>query len=86
MVTKMLRALSFPGSLNCIERESGETQNVRTGHSHKARAVTMAQRHNWTLCCNAPQRADGHMVQDGLRGEESDWTGCACSGRSRKQR
>ena len=67
-------------------RKWGDCQNVRIEHSHKARAETMAQRHNWTLCCNVPQGADGHMVQAGLRGEESDWTGCACSGRFRKQR
>ena len=68
------------------KRKWGDCQNVRIGRSHKAGTVAVAQSYNWTLCCDAPRGADDHMVQAGPRGEESDWTGCACSGRSSKQR
>lgn len=51
-------------SWNLREQVKG-CQNVRIRHSHKTGAVTVAQRHNWGLCCDALQGAEGQVVQAG---------------------
>lgn len=42
-------------------------QKLRIRHSYETEAVSMAQRHNWDLCCDAPHGAGGQVVQAGLR-------------------
>lgn len=50
-----------------LERASERMSESENQAQPQDGAVTMVQRHNWDLCCDARQGAGGQVAQAGLR-------------------